>query len=164
MPTLTKIKPFTILSVLLFVSIIGILIGLIFLHYGHKPPPSLKFAAPTPTASPVAGPQPRQVANFAEEFRRISPLIPYTGPSYRYLIQYNEEVGIITIAIDAQNREDFTRIRKAAEDFLKSLGVEDICALNIFWKLSLNSPLRAREIFPFEYITTGCPVLPGLKP
>ena len=60
-------------------------------------------------------------------------------------------VNIIIVKIDAQNQEEFVRIKNEAEQFIKDKGVDNLCPLNIFW-VSNNVKVDANLL-----ITTDCP-------
>ena len=117
--------------------------------YKPSPIPSLK-----PTKLPQAG-------GFEEELTKIKSILPYSGQNFT--IRYRQTINTLDVEIQAQNREDFVKSRQEAEIFIKSKGVSDLCALNIFWETPENS-LLYKDLQSKDILTTDCPVSPKRNP
>lgn len=156
---LTSIKPLALISTLAVIFLIGSLTALIVLRYR----PQLQ---PRPSASPQIAntptPQPKlfkpaklqQPIGFELEFAKIKPLLPYKTAAYS--IEYVQSINAINGKIQrANNREEFVKTRQTAEAYLKSKGVINLCALNIFWLVPQN--MDPKSLNPTDLLTTNCP-------
>ena len=142
---LTKTKPLA-LAVGILAVIFLVIVGILVFSSEKKQVPQEYRPSPLPSVKPVPLSQP---SGFSEEKSKLEPLLPYKGPGYS--IEFLKPVNIIIVKIDAQNQEEFERIKNEAEQYVKDQGVEDICSLNIFW-VSNNVKVDANLL-----ITTACP-------
>jgi len=142
---LTKTKPLA-LAVGILAVIFLVIVGILVFSSEKKQVPQEYRPSPLPSVKPVPLSQP---SGFEEEKSKLESFLPYKGPDYS--IEFLKPVNIIIVKIDAQNQEEFVRIKNEAEQYIKDQGVEDICSLNIFW-VSNNVKVDANLL-----ITTACP-------
>ena len=157
---LTNIK-----SPALIIAGIGILalILLLFvvinsLNKNRPEPTSVYKPSPIPSLKPTKLPQPE---GFETELAKIKSVLPYKGKNFN--IRYRQTINIVSVEIQAQNREEFIKTRQEAETFIKSKGVSDLCVLNIFWQTPEDS-LLYKDLESKDIITTDCPVSPKRNP
>ncbi|MBI2327121.1 hypothetical protein HYU92_02275 [Candidatus Curtissbacteria bacterium] len=158
--TLTNIKPLTILTSLTVVLIITGLLSLIFIKYSRQPSPASPTPIPyNPSIPPLKGRELKQPPNFEKELEKIKKYLPYDSEGFR--IEYRQTLKMVSVNILATNPDDFIKTRQKAENFIKSLGVQDLCTLNIFWMPSQDLIIN-KSLDPKETITTGC--FPSVNP
>src|SRR3989344_5854560 len=157
---LTNIK-----SPALIIAGIGILalILLLFvvinsLNKNRPEPTSVYKPSPIPSLKPTKLPQPE---GFETELAKIKSVLPYKGKNFN--IRYRQTINIVSVEIQAQNREEFIKTRQEAETFIKSKGVTDLCVLNIFWETPEGS-LLYKDLTSKDILTTDCPVSPKRNP
>ena len=142
---LTKAKPLALAAGILAVIFL-VIVGILVFSSEKKQSPQEYKPSPLPSVKPVPLAQP---SGFEEEKSKLESLLPYKGPNYS--IEFLKPVNIIIVKIDAQNQEEFVRIKNEAEQYIKDQDVENICSLNIFW-VSNNVKVDANLL-----ITTDCP-------
>lgn len=154
---LTDIKPyskFIIIGAIIFLLLILAIVSL--LPKSPNPQTSNSTQTPTQTVPPIQNVQLQQPQNFQTDLQKITPVLPYKNENFE--IVYQKYPNIINANVFATTPEQYLQNKAAAENYLKSLGITDICSLNIFWNppLTLIKKLNAQNI-----ITTGCPPSPA---
>lgn len=155
--TLTQTKP--IFKLFAGVGIILVIIITVTLLNSKERQPQVYTPSPLPTIQPVKLTQPTL---FQSELSKILQFLPYKQGNFS--IEFQKEVNILSIKITADSKDDYREAKTKAESFIKSKGVQDICALNIFWVPQIKDSTIRKSLETPDYYATGCQPTPLKKP